>query len=45
MFEEAEILVYMRSRDVNERAPRIEGVTPHNFAYIRSRPSATSRAL
>ena len=35
MFGEARPLVYMRSSDVNKSAPRIEGVTPHNFAYSK----------
>ena len=34
-----------RSRDVNKCARRIEDVTPHELAYIRSRPFAASQVL
>ena len=33
------------SHDVNKCAPRIEGVTPHNFAYIRNKAFACSHVL
>ena len=33
------------SIDINKCAPHIEGVTPHNFAYIRNREFAASRVI
>ena len=46
IFEEAGFwLTYKRWRNVNKCATRIEGYTPHNFAYIRGKPFAASRVL
>ena len=40
MFEEVGFLALRTRGHVNKCAPCIEGVTPHNFTYIRSRPLA-----
>ena len=34
---------FLRLRHVNKCTPRIEGVTPHNFANFRNRAFAASR--